>query len=84
MEAAVEEGAAGVLDAMAAARLLNQIAAAAGVDRLRLCAALDGRPALIAVTLVVDGLYLWFTSAPSTKPSGSEPHARRSLPIRWN
>jgi DNA-binding phage protein len=49
MEAAAEEGAAGVLDAMAVAavaRLINQTAAASGVDRLRLCAALDGGPAL--------------------------------------
>jgi probable addiction module antidote protein len=49
MEAATEEGAAGVLDALdivGRARLINQLAASTGIDRRRLCAALDGGPLL--------------------------------------
>jgi DNA-binding phage protein len=48
MEAA-EEGPAGVLDAflnVARARLINEVASTTGLDRLRLCAALDGGPPL--------------------------------------
>jgi probable addiction module antidote protein len=47
--AATEEDAAGVLDALGIvgrARLINQLAASTGIDRLRLCAALDGGPPL--------------------------------------
>jgi DNA-binding phage protein len=49
MEGAAEEGAAGVLAALpdvAIARLVNQMAPATGIDKRRLCAALDGGPAL--------------------------------------
>jgi hypothetical protein len=49
MAAASEEDAAGVLDALdivGRARLINQLARATGIDRYRLCGALDGGPAL--------------------------------------
>jgi DNA-binding phage protein len=49
MEGAAEEGAAGVLWALptvALARLFNQLAPATGIDRRRLCGALDGGPPL--------------------------------------
>jgi DNA-binding phage protein len=50
MEAAAEEeDTAGVLDALdivGRARLINQLAVSTGIDRLRLCAALDGGPPL--------------------------------------
>jgi DNA-binding phage protein len=49
MEAAAEEGSAGVLWALpivALARLFNQLAPATGIDRRRLCGALDGGPPL--------------------------------------
>jgi DNA-binding phage protein len=49
MDAAAEEGSAGVLgalDIVGRARLINQLTRATGIDRRRLCAALDGGPVL--------------------------------------
>jgi DNA-binding phage protein len=49
MEAAAEEGGSWFLESMVTvgrARLINQLTASTGIDRLRLCAALDGGPAL--------------------------------------
>jgi DNA-binding phage protein len=49
MEVAAEEGGAWFMESLATvgrARLINQLAASTGIDRLRLCAALDGGPAL--------------------------------------
>jgi DNA-binding phage protein len=49
MEGAAEEGVAGVLSALpdvALARLFNVMAPATGIEKRRLCAALDGGPPL--------------------------------------
>jgi DNA-binding phage protein len=49
MAAAAEEDAAGVLDALCIvgrARLINHLAISTGIERRRLCAALDGGPPL--------------------------------------
>jgi DNA-binding phage protein len=49
MEAAAEEGVAGIMDALdivGRARLINHLAVSTGIDRRRLCGAFDGGPPL--------------------------------------